>query len=428
MSGASASSAARTGGACAAGAGRRFLRAAELSVRRYVHMSGDYALARAICVRRSMRGIVECAPSAAATRGSSRCASRTPRRRPCAAAGCSTESRWPTGERTQNISSSFEGRHFPSPSRRRRSRSGRPTTASRWRMEADSAAWSRCKHSVSSATKKKPKLLWHGDAVAQKQNEFIYMVSAGLEGPIKIGKSRRLRSRLAELQTCNYEQIYILSLVPSISVSEHELHAKFSHLRIRGEWFRRDVSLIEYIESLPKDCLISFLGIPEKCPNCDCRGRAVVTSNGIFASMCMRCGTVHSGTETAEAVSLQLRECSHCHRKTNIIRKGLCGACREYKRRTGTDRPLQESMGPCIVCGVIPKNWLSQDRCPQCLMHLRKTGSDRVIRTACSHCERKIKLAGHGLCGACLQYRRRHGKNRPVKALKGLLFSSKAAQ
>lgn len=65
---------------------------------------------------------------------------------------------------------------------------------------------------------------------------------------IKIGfSSLGAESRLESLQCGNPRLIVILGTVPGSKALETSLHARFSHLRERGEWFRTDPDLLTFI-------------------------------------------------------------------------------------------------------------------------------------------------------------------------------------
>ena len=76
----------------------------------------------------------------------------------------------------------------------------------------------------------------------------VYLLQAGLRGPIKIGVARNVRRRLKTLQTGNHQELRVLAVIPcgtdgSARNLESQLHRKFSKSRIRGEWFRDDIRL-----------------------------------------------------------------------------------------------------------------------------------------------------------------------------------------
>lgn len=66
----------------------------------------------------------------------------------------------------------------------------------------------------------------------------IYFIRCGENGPIKIGfTAKPVAARLEELQTAHHEALCVMGDVPGTVATERILHARFAHLRIRGEWF-----------------------------------------------------------------------------------------------------------------------------------------------------------------------------------------------
>ncbi len=71
----------------------------------------------------------------------------------------------------------------------------------------------------------------------------VYFIGDRAQGVVKIGKSNKPSQRFQSLQTDNPQSLQILGtiLLPTEHAAwtkESELHAKFGHLRIQGEWFR----------------------------------------------------------------------------------------------------------------------------------------------------------------------------------------------
>jgi hypothetical protein len=77
----------------------------------------------------------------------------------------------------------------------------------------------------------------------------VYFIQVGIDGPIKIGKTKgTVQERLSALQTASPYELRIVGIVERARDSlERELHERFSHLRMRGEWFRPGLELITYI-------------------------------------------------------------------------------------------------------------------------------------------------------------------------------------
>jgi len=72
------------------------------------------------------------------------------------------------------------------------------------------------------------------------------------ERPIKIGiTSTAVNKRLSNLTTASPFPLVLLGCTPVCRKSkEGKLHSRFRHLRIKGEWFRGDPSLREFIEQV----------------------------------------------------------------------------------------------------------------------------------------------------------------------------------
>jgi len=72
--------------------------------------------------------------------------------------------------------------------------------------------------------------------------KYTYFIQEGEEGAIKIGTANNPDARLAQLQTSSSKSLNLL--LATTLVTEREMHAEFSKLRIRGEWFMAHESLI----------------------------------------------------------------------------------------------------------------------------------------------------------------------------------------
>ena len=70
------------------------------------------------------------------------------------------------------------------------------------------------------------------------QQQDVYIIQAGISGPVKIGLAADVEMRLAALQTANYEELRVIKVFQGGGEDlEFYLHRKFKNLRIRGEWF-----------------------------------------------------------------------------------------------------------------------------------------------------------------------------------------------
>lgn len=82
---------------------------------------------------------------------------------------------------------------------------------------------------------------------------MIYFIqeAGNVQAPIKIGfTSGKPADRLASLQTGYPKRLAIMACREGGPPEEGEEHAKWSTLRLHGEWFKSDPALIEYIANL----------------------------------------------------------------------------------------------------------------------------------------------------------------------------------
>jgi hypothetical protein len=79
----------------------------------------------------------------------------------------------------------------------------------------------------------------------------VYFIQAGKAGPIKIGRTvGKVGARMATLQTGSPEPLMLLAAVPGGASVERGIHERFADLRLRGEWFRREPTLLAFIEGI----------------------------------------------------------------------------------------------------------------------------------------------------------------------------------
>ena len=76
---------------------------------------------------------------------------------------------------------------------------------------------------------------------------YVYFIQRG--DAIKIGFSVQPERRMENLQSSHHLPLQLLGTVPASVVDEMAVHARFAHLRIRGEWFRSDRDLIQFIKT-----------------------------------------------------------------------------------------------------------------------------------------------------------------------------------
>lgn len=66
---------------------------------------------------------------------------------------------------------------------------------------------------------------------------WVYFVQRGDDGPVKIGITKDIKSRMSSLQTGHAEQLRLLASFEGARRDERELHDRLSAHRISGEWF-----------------------------------------------------------------------------------------------------------------------------------------------------------------------------------------------
>lgn len=81
---------------------------------------------------------------------------------------------------------------------------------------------------------------------------YFLQTSADASGPIKIGQATDVRARVRGIQTSHPWPLRLLGVLrldarADRDRTEGELHNRFSHLRMTGEWFRADSALLSFI-------------------------------------------------------------------------------------------------------------------------------------------------------------------------------------
>jgi hypothetical protein len=84
--------------------------------------------------------------------------------------------------------------------------------------------------------------------MSSRHEEVVYFIRAG--DAVKIGHTKNVPSRLRALATASAVRLQVLATVPGGRDREDREHQRWSHLRIRGEWFRADEGLLRYAQDL----------------------------------------------------------------------------------------------------------------------------------------------------------------------------------
>ena len=79
-------------------------------------------------------------------------------------------------------------------------------------------------------------------------NRGVYFIQAETGGPIKIGVARDVLRRLDALQIGNPLTLRIIGVITDVDLyDERDMHNRFAHLRLRGEWFTDDPAIHAYL-------------------------------------------------------------------------------------------------------------------------------------------------------------------------------------
>lgn len=99
----------------------------------------------------------------------------------------------------------------------------------------------------------------HISAEAVPAGPRVYFIREG--DAIKIGFSENVKVRFAGLQSGHHGSLELLGTIAAPVDIEQAILAKFDHLRIRGEWFRAEPELLEFIKSGGRDlCCLPPVG------------------------------------------------------------------------------------------------------------------------------------------------------------------------
>jgi hypothetical protein len=79
---------------------------------------------------------------------------------------------------------------------------------------------------------------------------YVYAILDSVNNCVKIGKANDINDRMIGLQIGNPTQLKLIATISCLSENhafsvESELHRKYSHLYVRGEWFKCDDKLLK---------------------------------------------------------------------------------------------------------------------------------------------------------------------------------------
>jgi hypothetical protein len=76
---------------------------------------------------------------------------------------------------------------------------------------------------------------------------WLYAFQVGHSGPVKIGWTGKPLKRFETLQQANPEPLRMLAVWAGSQQEERAIHLAFPEFRLRGEWFRADPELVDFV-------------------------------------------------------------------------------------------------------------------------------------------------------------------------------------
>jgi hypothetical protein len=78
--------------------------------------------------------------------------------------------------------------------------------------------------------------------------QWVYFIQSGRGGALKIGVAVDVNKRLETLRVGNPADLIVRGAIRGGYAEEKHLHRLFGKLRMRGEWFGRAETILEYVE------------------------------------------------------------------------------------------------------------------------------------------------------------------------------------
>lgn len=79
-----------------------------------------------------------------------------------------------------------------------------------------------------------------------QHGSHLYLMQAGEDGPVKIGRANDPIRRVAELQPGCAQRINLRAVLPERGSDERGVHKAFRHFRMHGEWFTPATAIFEW--------------------------------------------------------------------------------------------------------------------------------------------------------------------------------------
>jgi hypothetical protein len=83
------------------------------------------------------------------------------------------------------------------------------------------------------------------------RQRYVYFVKNGRKKLVKIGSAYDIEKRMSSLQISSPNPLTLLGFIEADETAERDLHRRFKKQRVRGEWFRIQGDLAEFIAKLP---------------------------------------------------------------------------------------------------------------------------------------------------------------------------------
>lgn len=81
-------------------------------------------------------------------------------------------------------------------------------------------------------------------------NSYVYFIEAIGTDTIKIGVTTNMKTRVSALSSSSPFELCVVYYFPGSLQKEKELHKKFNHLRVNGEWFKYTDEIKNFISAL----------------------------------------------------------------------------------------------------------------------------------------------------------------------------------
>jgi hypothetical protein len=88
----------------------------------------------------------------------------------------------------------------------------------------------------------------HSGRLSEKQDGQVqtYFIHAPILGRVKIGKSKKVKARFADLSCASAEWLVLLGVLDGDI--ESKMHARFGKYRVKGEWFDLTGELLRFVQ------------------------------------------------------------------------------------------------------------------------------------------------------------------------------------